>query len=203
MLEDKDELVLAAIQTAHTCVALDPNAKVLELGVNLGASRQNLKLMAPVHADEVQGAPRAMLSQEAKNGRQQISELGGSHLTGCHGKFTVANMAVASGVPIDGDVKRRVAKDHARSRPLHECRIRCGIRRVAAENPVSAQGPEIALFTYRRTNRKRRLEICRIRTTIGMSCDPFNPKINLADRETRNIQVKIKIQAGQILEDLS
>src|SRR5580704_5377756 len=123
MLEDKDELVLAAIQTAHTCVALDPNAKVLELGVNLGASRQNLKLMAPVHADEVQGAPRAMLSQEAKNGRQQISELGGSHLTGCHGKFTVTDMAIAGGMAVDLYVVWSVREDYSRASPLHYCRV--------------------------------------------------------------------------------
>src|SRR5271165_2500791 len=42
MLEDKDQLVLAAIERAHAGVALDPDAEVFQFGVNLTARSQQL-----------------------------------------------------------------------------------------------------------------------------------------------------------------
>ena len=37
LLEDKDELVLAAIERAHPCIVLGPDAEVLELAIGLSA----------------------------------------------------------------------------------------------------------------------------------------------------------------------
>src|SRR5271154_6599003 len=56
MFEDKDELVLAAVERAHPRVVLDPDAEVLHLVVDPAAGRQQLFDVAPVHADVMERA---------------------------------------------------------------------------------------------------------------------------------------------------
>jgi hypothetical protein len=40
VLEDKDELVLAAVERAHAGIVLDPDAQILELAIGLSAGGQ-------------------------------------------------------------------------------------------------------------------------------------------------------------------
>src|SRR6266550_784827 len=54
-LEHVDELVLRAVQRPHAGVALVPDAEVFEFAVDLVAGRQHLALVAPIHADVVDG----------------------------------------------------------------------------------------------------------------------------------------------------
>src|SRR5438046_7308131 len=54
LLEDKDELVLAAIERTHAGIVLGPNAEGFELAIDLGTSGQQFLEVAPVHADVVQ-----------------------------------------------------------------------------------------------------------------------------------------------------
>ena len=58
-LEDEDQLVLRAVERAHAAIGLRPDAEVLELGVGPACRGQDLALMAPVHADEVDRAVAA------------------------------------------------------------------------------------------------------------------------------------------------
>ena len=54
LLEDQDELVLAAIQRAHASIVLDPDAHILEFAIGLLADGEQFGEMAPIHADVMQ-----------------------------------------------------------------------------------------------------------------------------------------------------
>ena len=54
LLEDKDELVLAAVERAHSGIVFDPDTQILELAIGLAAGGQQFIEMAPIHADVVQ-----------------------------------------------------------------------------------------------------------------------------------------------------
>ena len=51
VFEDKDELVLAAVERAHPGVVLDPYAEVLHLALDAAGGRHQLFDMTPIHAD--------------------------------------------------------------------------------------------------------------------------------------------------------
>lgn len=55
-LEHEHQLMLRAIETAHAAIGLCPDAKVLEFGIAVARSGQDLAHMPPVHADEVDRA---------------------------------------------------------------------------------------------------------------------------------------------------
>ena len=55
-LEHEDELVLGAVERAHAAVGLVPDAEVLELREHRLAGGKQLAHVAPVHADEGDGA---------------------------------------------------------------------------------------------------------------------------------------------------
>src|SRR5256885_1082170 len=55
-LEHNDELVLRAIKRAHSGIRLIPDAHVLELGIDISASRKDFTDVSPVHTDLVNRA---------------------------------------------------------------------------------------------------------------------------------------------------
>src|ERR1700732_4751270 len=84
LLEDKDELVLAAIERAHAGIVLDPDAEVLQFTVGFGTGGQQLVEMAPVHADEVQRARGAEGGEIAAGLGEKGGEFGFIHLARGH-----------------------------------------------------------------------------------------------------------------------
>ena len=71
-LEYRDELVLGPIEGAHPAVRLVPDADVLQLGVDATPHRQQLADMAPVHADEMDGAVAAVRTQVLQDGFEEV-----------------------------------------------------------------------------------------------------------------------------------
>jgi hypothetical protein len=47
LFEDEDELVLAAVERAHTGIVLDPDTEVLQFATGFGTGGQQLVQMAP------------------------------------------------------------------------------------------------------------------------------------------------------------
>src|SRR3984893_3320909 len=114
VLEQVDQLALAPIQRAHAGVVLDPNAQIFELGINPQRRSQQLVLMAPIHADVMQRAGRAVSNEELQRRAEKARELGRSHLPGRHRKFSVAHLPFARNMTIDRDVVLRIRKDYSR-----------------------------------------------------------------------------------------
>ena len=87
MLEDKDELVLTAVQRAHPAIVLDPDTEVLELAIGVAAGGQQLAEMAPIHADEVDRAIGA-------EGREVLGSLAEK---GSEGALSISPEAIGKG----------------------------------------------------------------------------------------------------------
>src|SRR5204862_6210501 len=75
VLEDKDELVLAAIERAHPGIVLDPDAEVFQLAINAAPGRRQLFDMAPIHADEVDRAVSRERRQVVESLLEKVGEL--------------------------------------------------------------------------------------------------------------------------------
>src|SRR5450759_4541944 len=56
VLEHENELMLRAIECAHAGVRFGPDAEVLQFEVRVVAGVENFAEMAPIHADEKDGA---------------------------------------------------------------------------------------------------------------------------------------------------
>jgi hypothetical protein len=56
VLENKDQLVLTAVECSHPAVALDPDAKILEFAVYLPAGGKELADVPPIHTHKMKGA---------------------------------------------------------------------------------------------------------------------------------------------------
>src|SRR5690348_8505457 len=74
-LEDKDELVPAAVERAHPGIVLDPDAEVLQLAINAAPGRCQLFDMAPIHADEVDRAVSRERRQVVESLLEKVGEL--------------------------------------------------------------------------------------------------------------------------------
>src|SRR5205814_1707518 len=71
MFKDKNKLVLAAIERAHSAVVLDPDAEIFQLAVCRSAGDQQLLEMAPIHAHVVQRALDAVRGELLAGLRQE------------------------------------------------------------------------------------------------------------------------------------
>jgi hypothetical protein len=84
VLEDKNKLVLAAVERTHPGIILDPDAEVFQFAIGGTTGGQQLFHMAPVHADEMDGAVTAKRRQVAKRRAEKGREFGAVHLARSH-----------------------------------------------------------------------------------------------------------------------
>jgi len=75
------------------------------------AGIQKFTHVPPVHANVVNGAADAELSQQAQAGSEKGEELRFSHLTGGHLEFSVSYRTVSADISVDRDIIWRVDKD--------------------------------------------------------------------------------------------
>src|SRR5690242_14676580 len=78
-LEDKNQLMAAAVEGSHPGVIFGPHTEVLECAVDLLAGGQQLEHVAPIHANEMQRAVDAVAGKQRKKiGRASCRERGES-----------------------------------------------------------------------------------------------------------------------------
>ena len=146
--EHADELVLAAVERALAGVGLHPDHQIQHLTVDHAASLEQLADMAPVHAHEMDGAVA-----RHRRGRRQVllqepDEVGARELAGCHGEFAVLDPAATDDVT-DADIVGRVQEGHRGAGVPHQASEVVGVARIAAQQAVMAQFPEIARLAHR------------------------------------------------------
>ena len=90
LLEDKDELVLAAVERAHTGIIFGPDAEVLQFAVGFGTCGQQLFDMAPVHANVVQRASCTEGGHVPQSLTEKGGEFGPVHLAEAHREGAMA-----------------------------------------------------------------------------------------------------------------
>ena len=146
-LEDGDELVLRAVEGAHAGVGLDPDAQILERELRRAACHEQFIEMAPVHADEGDGAIGAVGADLFEGGREEGRELVFRHLARGHRELGVLDLPESRHVAVDRHIIRRVGEHHLRllalradgHTPLAELH-----RRRAPDDDRAARGPRAA-----------------------------------------------------------
>ena len=156
VLEHEDQLVLAPVEGTHAGIVLDPHTHVFKFGINSERCGQQLVLMAPIHAHVVQGAGGAIPNQQFQGGGEKTGELGRGQLPGSHQELAVAHPPLAGHMTSDGHVVGRIGKDNSRRSPLQQPVVSGLIERVAAEQPMPTQLPEITRPADRRLVEDRR-----------------------------------------------
>src|SRR6266481_3124629 len=112
ILDDEHELVRAAIKRTHTGGIFRPYAEVLELGIRVKPSLDDLDQMPPVHAYKMNRARSAVPNQEHKCFCQEACEFFVAHLAACHRELTVMNFSKTADVSFDPHVVRRIDEHH-------------------------------------------------------------------------------------------
>src|SRR5450755_3246596 len=100
--------------------------------------------MAPIHADEVNGAIPAETLQERKCTTLEIEELGFSHLTGRHRKLTMATSPLTAHVSVNLHVIWRTRENNVSLLVIHEGGVGRFIESVAAYQTMIAQQPNVS-----------------------------------------------------------
>lgn len=108
LLEDEDQLVARAVETAHPAIVLGPDDQVLHLVIDRTAGGEDLGQVAPVHADEVDRPVHAVIGQKLECGGQETCELLGRHLGRGHRELAVLHLARIADMAVDRHVVGRV-----------------------------------------------------------------------------------------------
>jgi len=67
ILEDEHDFMLAAIERSHAGVVFCPSADVHKFGIDVASCGKQFTHVPPIHADVMQGAVAAVLSQIVEN----------------------------------------------------------------------------------------------------------------------------------------
>src|ERR1700730_4846764 len=118
--ENKDELMLTAVERSHPGVVFYPHAYILELGISNIASREKFAHVPPIHADKMQAWLHAVAGNESEHIGQKVCELCLGHFSRRHEEVLMPNLAVSAGVPGNCNVIGRVAEDQVCSSMSHK-----------------------------------------------------------------------------------
>ena len=147
-----------------------------------GAGLQHLAHMPPIHADEVDRAVEAVRGEIGEGRRQESCELLARHLARRHGELAMADLAEPTDIAIDRDVVRRVGEDHFGLLAVHQGRDVSWIERVAADEPMWPEPPDVARAAARSgTSPDQEDVLCRIARLLGRQA--FDQLVDLGDRE--------------------
>src|SRR5215471_16876756 len=114
--EHEYQLVLRAVERAHSGVRLIPDAHVLELVVDRATRRRDLGEVPPVHTDLMDRSIAAISRQIAEYGREEAGEGLFRHLSAAHREVTMADAPEPTDVTIDRHVVGRIGEDELRLR---------------------------------------------------------------------------------------
>src|SRR3984893_5740459 len=144
LFKHKDKLVVAAVERAHPGIVLDPDAEVFQLAIDAVSGGHQLLDVAPVHADEVQGAVTAECREVPESLAEKGGEFGSVHLARGHRKGAMMDRAEATRVTIDRHIVGRVDEYHCGPFLAHQRREGRGIEGIAAQDTMAAEDPRIA-----------------------------------------------------------
>ena len=110
-LEGEDQLVLGAIEGPHAAIGLVPDAEVLHFRKDVFARVEEFPHVAPVHADEGDGAVFGCRCGLGEGLLEERRELAPRHLSGGEGELPVPDRAEPRNMAVDRHVVGRVGED--------------------------------------------------------------------------------------------
>jgi hypothetical protein len=147
----------------------------------------------------MQRSINAMPDQLRHHVAQERGVLLGIHLSRSHREFAMADPPLARDMPCYRHVVGRVGEDRLRHRAVHQPPIGRPVERIAAEDPVPIQAPQIAGLGDRRFLREARQFVGLIRFGLPQRRpDPLNPQIDLGHRETGRFEAKVEVDRREV-----
>ena len=151
--------------------------------------------MAPVHAEERNGAVAAasggMAERLAQKGREALAR----HLADAHGELAMADAPEPADMAIDGDVVGRVGEDEIGAGAVQEMLEAQALTRVPTQQPMPAEEPDIATpgDSFAGLDQGRDLvltSVLRIRRGFPRL---LQQNVDLGQRKTGNLDIKLKV----------
>jgi hypothetical protein len=154
-LEYEHELMLASVETSHAGIVLDPHANVFQFRIGRPAGGDEFAGMTPIHADEMDRAIETVPGELRAGEREKGGEFRLAHFAGGHHEIWMMHPAEPRRMAIDFYVVRRVAKNHGSALSCHQCFVGPGVERIAAEDPMFVEKPQVSRLTDRRSGGRR------------------------------------------------
>ncbi len=192
-LEDKDQLMLGAVERSHAGIAFHPDRDVFQLGIDVTTGREQFVSVAPVHTNKVDCPVFAVFCKQCAAARQKASEFFAAELADTLGKLAVADLSY-------GNVVRRIDEHDMCALSTHQG-IKSGLGGgVTTMDTMVAKLPDIAELANRLSGR-------RIRFIIGIDDQPFikllHGQIDLGQAEPRDGKIEIKVEFFQLQKILA
>src|SRR5262245_37367635 len=105
--------------------------------------------MPPVHGDEMDRAVLAVRDKVGEGTGQESGEFGARHLAGGHRKLAVTDLTEPTHMAVDRKIIGRVGENHFGLVALHKSSDDRRVARVAANEPVPPEPPDIACLAAR------------------------------------------------------
>ena len=139
VLEQKDQLVLAAVERTHPTIVLDPDTEVFELAIGFPARRQHLIEMAPIHADVMQRRLATERGKVAAGSGQKSREFRRAHLTRRHRERAVVDCAETARMTVDRYIVGRIGEHRGGALVRHQHGEGLAIHSIAAQQPMATK----------------------------------------------------------------
>src|ERR1700730_9305032 len=194
--EDRDVLVLASLELAHSSIVLHPNTDVFELQIAHLPRGKQFAEMPPVHAGKKNCAIHAVMCERREHKSQKGCVLGCAHLARGHGKFAMVNGAEAARMTIDGHVVGRIDEHHAGLRAVHQVLECMQLKCITTEKSVPAQLPRIAQRAYGTLTDRFRNLIGGAGIVVGSGRQALNSQVDFRDGKASNLETEVEVQRG-------
>ena len=148
--------------------------------------------MAPIHAEEVDGAVLGMAREQDKCAKQKVLEFVEGHLSRRHRKLSMTMGAKTGRMTVNFHVVGTVREDHVGLLAAHERGVGQRVEGITAEETVAAQCPEVISTRYRCPRRLRGQGVRWIRV-VYVEVERFNSQIDFGRLESRYLDVKAEV----------
>src|SRR5262245_34207631 len=145
--EHPDELVLAAVERALACIRLYPDCEVERVRIDGAAGFEQFADVAPIHADEMNGAVTGHRRGRRQRALQEVDETSARQFAGCHSEFGMLDLAATDDVA-DAHIIGRIQESHRGASVAHQTSQVVRVARIAAQETVTAQFPEVARLAH-------------------------------------------------------
>src|SRR3984893_14873549 len=140
--EDADQFMLRTVERALAGVRLVPDHEVQHGPIELASNVDQIADVAPVHADVMDRPFSRDANAIGERFNEELSKLRRGHFAGGESEFGMSNPPAAADLA-HPQVVWRIAKHRRRRCALHQAGEVGGFSRIAAQEPVFSQSPQI------------------------------------------------------------
>src|SRR6516164_974848 len=140
-LENKDKLMLVAVERAPPALVFDPDTEVFELVIYVSAGDQQLFGMVPIDAEIVQRAVDAEGGEIAENLAEKGDKFGPAPLAGRHRAGATIDHRETARVTVDRPVVGRIGERRGGALLTHQRGKGAGVDSIATQHAMPTEQP--------------------------------------------------------------